>query len=258
MQTEQASFFAEERKQKMLEHLERHKKVTVPELSDMFGVSNVTIRNDLNELESVGLLTRTHGGAMLKNKTGSEPDLNQRKIFNLVGKQRIAQLALPLIEDGDTIVLDAGNTTLELAKLLVRKQNLTVVTNGLEIALALEDMPHGNIIFMGGMIRKGFHCSISLPTDNLLKGLTVDKAFMACNSLSIERGASTPEMLQAETKKLMISVANKVILLSDYTKMGKDSFVQFAPLSILDVLVTDNISEEDKKQFEEQDIQVIS
>ena len=227
----EAALFVEERKLKILEHIEEHRKATVAELCDAFHVSSATIRNDLRDLEGAGLLIRTHGGAMVKTKTGLESDMNQRKVQHLEEKRAIAEAALRLVEDGDTIILDTGTTTLELARLLGQRRDITVVTNDLAIALVLEDIETVKAVFMGGIVRRKFHCTVvgGLSGRDVFSGLTVDKAFMALNSFSIEKGASTPDITHAETKKLMMSIAAKVILLFDSSKMGRNSFALFAP-----------------------------
>ncbi len=249
--------FAEERKIKILEYLKENKKATVAELCAAFNVSGATIRNDLRELENSNLLVRAHGGAIVKSKTGLELDSKQKEVQSLPEKQRIAEAAERLIEDGDTIVLDTGTTTLELARILSRKKNLTVVTNDIMIVSVLEDMEQVNIILMGGVVRKRFHCTVGMSSQEILSGLAVDKAFMGANSFSIEKGATTPDIFQAERKKGMISIATQVILLCDSGKMGKNSFAQFASLEEIDILVTDSIGESDKKRLEESGIKVI-
>ena len=152
--------FVEERKLKILEYIEEHRKATVAQLCDVFRVSSATIRNDLRDLEGASLLIRTHGGAMVKTKTGLEQDMNQRKVQHLAEKRAIAEAALGLVEDGDTIILDTGTTTLEIARLLGQRQEITVVTNDLAIALVLEDIETVRVVFMGGMVRKKFHCTV--------------------------------------------------------------------------------------------------
>jgi DeoR family transcriptional regulator, fructose operon transcriptional repressor len=251
--------FVEERKQKILEHIAIHRKATVIALCDLFRVSSATIRNDLRDLEAEGLLVRTHGGAMMKSKTGLEQDMIARGVQNLEAKHSIAQAAVGQVEDGDMIVLDTGSTVIELARLLDRKRNITVVTNDLVIATLLEDHESVKIVFLGGTVRKRFHCTVfhDLASRDLLSGLTVDKAFMGLNSFSLEKGASTPDIGHAETKKLMISIAAKVVLLFDSTKMGRNSFAQFAALDEVDTIVTDSISDADRKALEDTGIEVI-
>ena len=252
--------FVEERKQKILEHIAAHRKATVVELCDLFRVSSATIRNDLRDLEATGLLVRTHGGAMVKSKTGHEQDMVARGVQNLAAKRAIAEAALGLIEDGDMIVLDTGSTILQLARLLDRKRDITVVTNDLTIALLLEDLDSVKIVFLGGIVRKRFHCTVfnDLSSRDLLAGLTVDKAFMGLNSFSLEKGASTPDIGHAETKKLMMSIAAKVVLLFDSTKLGRNSFAQFASPDDVDTIVTDRMSESDRKLLEDTGIEVIA
>ncbi|MEW5814780.1 MAG: DeoR/GlpR family DNA-binding transcription regulator [Spirochaetota bacterium] len=249
--------FVEERKLKILEYLKDRKKATVNELCAAFNVSGATIRNDLRELENSNLLVRAHGGAMVKSKTAYELDAKQREVQNLLQKKRIANAAIQRIEDGDTIILDTGTTTLELARLLNTKRNLTVITNDIEIASVLEDFDQINIILIGGILRKRFHCTIGMAGHEMLAGLAVDKAFMGANGFTVEKGATTPDISQAERKKAMISIASQIILLCDSSKIGRNSFAQFAPLNEIDVLITDELGESEWKQIEEAGIKVL-
>ena len=251
------SLFAEERKNKILELILREKKVTVAQLSDLFSVTGATIRTDLRNMESTGLLTRTHGGAIERTRTGFEPDSREKEVQNLQAKQRIGLAALDLIENGDTIVLDTGSTTFELARCLNRRKNVTVVTNDIVIAKVLEDMQSVNVLFMGGLLRKGFHCTIGVQGRMIMEGLTVDKAFMGTNGFSLAKGATTPDVQHAETKKVMIAISAKTILLCDRTKHGRVSLAQFLPSDRLDVLVTDGIDEKDREQIERAGIELI-
>jgi len=157
------------------------------------------------------------------------------------------------------VILDTGTTTLELARLLGRRRDLTVVTNDLAIALALETAESVRTLFMGGLVRRDCHCTMvhGSAGQDILAGLSVDKAFMACNSFSVEKGASTPDINQAETKKLMMSIAARVLLLFDATKMGRTSFALFAPLETIDAIVTDAIGPEDRARLEENSIDVL-
>jgi len=255
----QDALFVEERKMKILEFIEENKKATVAQLCDRFKVSSATIRNDLKTLENAKLLIRTHGGAMVNTKTGLELNSHQKQVQNLEAKRRIAERAIDLIEDGDTIILDTGTTTLELARLVEKRKDITVVTNDLVIALLLEESSSANVMFMGGLLRRRFHCTITSghAWDPVLSGLTVDKAFMGVNSLSIDKGATTPDIHQAETKREMISIAVKVILLCDSSKIERNSFAQFADLERIDTVITEKIRENEKKKFEDRGIEII-
>lgn len=251
--------FPEERKIKIVEFINEHKKATVVELCNYFEVSSATIRNDLRELEREKLLVRTHGGAMLMTKTGYEFDPYLKQIDHLEEKQKIARIAATLIDDGDTIILDTGTTTLELARLLEKKRDITVVTNDLIIALFLEDFGNVSTIFIGGLIRKHYHCTLTFGQAGaqMLSRLNVDKAFMTTNSFSYENGATTPNLDQAETKKLLLSIAATVILLCDSSKLGKNSLVQFASLDEIDKFVIDTIGERDREELEKYGVDVI-
>ena len=251
--------FLEERQIKILERIEENRKVTVAELCVTFGVSSATIRNDLRDLEASGRIIRTHGGAMVKSKTGLEPNSNERGVEALPEKRRIAEAALRLVDDGDTVVLDTGTTTLELARLLGRKRDITVVTNDLAIALLLEESESVKVVFLGGVVRKGFHCTLvyGQQGSGILEGLSVDTAFMGANGFSADRGASTPDIHHAETKQLMMTIAAKVVLLFDSRKIGRTSFALFAPLDRVDAVVTDAVKEADRKKLEENGIEVI-
>lgn len=251
--------FVEERQSQIVEFVEANKKATVNQLCEHFCVSSATIRNDLRDLESAHLILRTHGGAMMK-RTGLDLNSSQKEVHNLEAKNKVARKALDLIEDGDTIVLDTGTTTLELARILGEKNDITVVTNDLAIALALEDTSGVNIVLMGGIVRKGFHCAVSIGegSSQILNGLTVDKAIMGVNGLSISHGATTPDINTANTKKLMIAIASSVIVLCDSTKLEHYSFAQFASLDEIDVVVTDSCPEGTRRKLAAHGVEIIT
>jgi DeoR family transcriptional regulator, fructose operon transcriptional repressor len=226
-------------------------------LSRLLQVSQATVRGDLRDLDREGLLVRTHGGAIERVRAGFEQGWNKRSAENLEAKQAIAAEAERLVEDGDTILLDTGTTTVELARRLLGRRDLTVVTNDLPIAMLLEESPGVQIVLLGGTLRRGFHCTVGPAGLRMVEGLRVDKAFMATNSLSLEAGATTPDLQHAETKKAMIAIARKVILLCDASKIGRDSFVCFAGLEQIDALVTDALSDAQRAALEERGVEVL-
>lgn len=232
--------FAEERRGQILQILEEKSKIVVPELCGLFDVSPATIRSDLRDLESEGKLKRTHGGAIALNKTTFELDSNKKEVEHIEEKQQIAQRAAQLVEDGDTIALDTGTTTLEFAKCLVHKKNLTVVTNDLKIAAFLEANSESHILIIGGVLRRGFHCSMGPMAVADLANINVDKVFMATNAISPQRGFTTPSLEQAEVKKALMRVASEIIMLAESSKIGKVTFIKFADLFEVDKLVTDS------------------
>ncbi len=250
--------FAEERKKMLVEYINERRSVIVQELCESFSVSGATIRNDLRELDEAGLILRTHGGAIRKTRTGFEPDIDQRSEKNKDAKILVAQTALNTIEDGATIILDTGTTVTELARLLGQKKNLTVVTNDITIAAILEKTPTCEVLLIGGLLRKGFHCTVGYGTFSQLDSLSVDIAFLGANSFSARKGASTPDLSQSEIKRQMIEIAAKVVLLCDHSKLETDSFMNFASLSQIDLLITDSITTDLLKIYEEKDITVLS
>ena len=214
------------------------------------------MRNDLRDLDEAGLITRTHGGAIKKSRTGFEQLIDSRSEKNSDAKKRIAKAAVNEIEDGDTIILDTGTTVKELAKLMGNKRGVTVVTNDINVAADLERFPSCEVLLIGGMLRKGFHCTVGYGMFTYLESLSVDKAFLGANSFSARKGASTPDLSQSDFKRKMIEIAARVILLCDHTKLETDSFINFASPAQIDLLITDTISDELRKAYEEKEIEV--
>lgn len=253
----EGGLFSEERRIRILELVKSRRKGTVPELAAAFEVSAPTIRADLRELHRAGLLIRTHGGAIAQSSTGLEPTSEQKKVQRLAEKQSIAKAALELVNDGDTILLDTGTTTLEFARLLDGRKDLTVVTNDIEIARVLEGMRSVRVMLAGGALRKGFHCTVGIHGREMLAGLSVDRAFMGANGFSLEKGASTPDVNQAETKSAMIAAAAETVLLCDSSKLGRVSFARFATAADIDILITDSMDKALCAQFEDQGIRCV-
>jgi DeoR family fructose operon transcriptional repressor len=250
--------FAEERKQTILQLIEKNEKVTVPELSKVLNVSGATVRTYLRELEKASFLRRTHGGAMANSKASFEVNPKDKEIKNIEEKKSIAKEALNLIDDGDTIILDTGTTTLYLADILDSKKNLTVVTNDIIIAKRLENNDNINVILIGGLMKKNFHCTVGTLGLSMISNMAIDKVFMATNGISPLKGASTPEINQAEIKKSMISVSDKVIFLCDSSKIGTNYFLNFAKIQQIDTIITDRkLNDKMKNQFESQGIEII-
>jgi DeoR family fructose operon transcriptional repressor len=250
------NLFAAERQIQILEMVRQRRKVTVSDLSRKLKVSLPTIRNDLQELHDRGLIVRTHGGAISRTTMGAELDTDHRQETNLPAKQAIAAAALEMIENGDRLILDTGTTTLELARRLSARRDITVVTNDLNIARTLEAMERMQIVFMGGLVRNGFHCTIGPFAIEFLKSLSVDKAFLGASSVS-RSGAMTPDPWQAETKKSMMAAAAHVVLLADSSKFNQASFARFASLDEFDCLVTDWVDTSNQMAFHDSGVEVV-
>ena len=257
MDEAQGTLYAEERREKIASLLRERKKVAVNALCDRFGVSAATVRSDLREMQKAGQLTRTHGGAIVRTHTASEAISSQKVDKQVRQKRRIAEAALALVENGDTILIDTGTTTLEFASRLAERRDLKVVTNDIEIARCLERVDCGQVIVLGGILRKGFHCLVRSPGAAPLRDLTVDKAFMGANGLSTDKGATTPDVQQAETKKSMLEMSNHVVLLCDSSKIGRVSFARFASLDEIDTLETDALDDATAENFREGGMEVV-
>lgn len=251
------SLFVEERKAKIIELLSEREKITVAELCKLFNVSGGTIRSDLNDLDVSGLLIKTHGGAIRRTKAAFEPKTGEREIDELAAKQSIAKEALKLIEDGDVILLDAGTTVFELAKILGSRRSLNIVTNDTHTADFLEKIPGMSVFLIGGLLRQNFHCVVGTLGTDLLSKITVDTAFMGTNSFSVQKGATSPDIQQAEIRSKMIECAKRIVLLCDHTKVGKTSFAQSVPTDRIDILITDHMSNEEKAELEESGVKVV-
>jgi DeoR family fructose operon transcriptional repressor len=249
--------YVEERKRAVVEFVTGRKRATVTELCARFEVSPATMRSDLRDLEEEGLLLRTHGGATVRDKARCEPEAREKGIQHPEEKRAVARSALEQIEDGDTIVIDTGSTTYQLALLLGARRDITVVTNDLTIAELLEDHPSVTIHLVGGVVRKHFHCTVGERAAHFLHGLKVDKAFMAANGFSVEAGATTPDLQHAEMKRQMMAIATKVYLLIDSSKLGKTSFAQFASADAVDCLMVEAIGPEETRSLEELGVEVI-
>ena len=237
------TYFAEERKQKIVEIIGKSKKIIVPELCRLFNVSASTIRNDLKELEKLNLIMRTHGGAMQKSKVNLEPLPIEKESQMLSQKEAIAVAASNLVEDGDTIAISTGTTTFEFAKKLLKKSKLTILLNDIHIASFFEKNSDFTLFIVGGIIRKGFHYINCTGTP--LPNVSIDKIFFSCNGITLAKGATVPDFHLANDVKSLIGLASEVILLSDSSKLGTISFAQIAPIDEIDYIITDDSENEE-------------
>jgi len=191
-------------------------------------------------MELAGLLQRTHGGAISKKKAGFELNSYQKNVENIDKKAAIGRAALKYVQDGDIIAIDAGTTALEFVNQMIGKKNITVVKNDIKIALHLEENSQMNVILTGGSLHRSSHSTFGLIALNSLSELSVDKSFVAANGVAVKRGVTTPNIEQAQVKGRLVEFADEVILLVDSTKFGKASFVKFADLKEIDLIITDH------------------
>ena len=247
-----------QRRTKILNLIREDGHAKVQQLSRLFNVSEVTIRQDLEQLEEMGYVQREHGGAFLKDVGDFA---RSQKLFNQTNmeeKVEIAQKAIKLINDGDSIILDSGSTTTEIAKLLKNFNQLTVITNALNIAMIVGGEPGINLIVSGGEFKAP---TLSLTGDlaaTVFKGIHVDKLFLATAGISDDMQLTYPSYSDLVVKTAMIRAAGKVYLVADSSKIGNSSFVSLGRLSLVDAFITDSkISERQLKAIKELKIEVL-
>ena len=179
-----------ERRNLILEKLQAEKRVVVSELSQLYDVSEETIRRDLDKLEKEGLAIKSYGGAVINEDVSIDLPFNVRKNQNVTGKQKMAELAASLVKDGDHIFLDASTTAVFVAKALKEKERLTVITNSMEILLELADVSGWNIISTGGVMKEGYLAFLGSKTDESIRSYYVDKVIFSCKALDLESFSS--------------------------------------------------------------------
>lgn len=247
-----------QRKEKIIEMLKEDGSAKVAELSRIFKVTEVTIRQDLEKLETEGLIIREHGGAFLKNVTDQVQSFSLAHRENLDKKAIIAQKCLEFIEDGDTIILDSGSSTTEIAKILRGHKNLTVITNALNIAVLLGSEPGIEVIMTGGEFKPPTLSLTGQKAADFFKGLNVQKLFLATAGISLKAGLTYPSISDLVVKKAMINAAETTYLVADSTKIGKSAFASLGALSLIDFIITDiGIEEKHKQVFKDNDIELI-
>lgn len=232
--------FPEERRRIILERMRAGAAVKVADLSLEFGVSESTIRRDLRDMEETGLLERTHGGALPADSTQVEPTFAEKTDQQLEEKRAIGALAASLVRDGDSVILDAGTTTLQVARALRGLRDLTVVTNAYHIAAELADQDSVQLIVTGGSIRGNTMALVGPIAERTLDELNVDWAFIATNGLDLHRGLTTPSQAEAQVKRRMIAAARNVAVVFDSSKLGKISFANIAPVDQIQTVITDS------------------
>ncbi|WP_414440302.1 DeoR/GlpR family DNA-binding transcription regulator [Burkholderia sp. 22PA0106] len=225
------------RTEKIFERVQAAKLVKLSELSSEFGVSMPTIRKDIDELQRLGRVERVHGNVRLKPAQADAP--RAAVLATSEEKAQIGRKAASLIANGDAVILDCGATTTELARNLVERQNLRIVTNALNIAILLGAEPTNRLMLTGGVFKAETIAVSGEKASQFFEGMFVDKLFLAAGGVSIEAGISYPDFIDLHVKHAMIGAAKTVYLLADSKKFGKREFATFGAMDRVDFLITD-------------------
>ncbi len=232
-------------------------RVVVSELAEHYEVTEETIRRDLERLEADGYARKTYGGAVRNDSMTSELPYTVRKQTNVSGKKYIAERIGELIEDGDSLLLDSSTTALFTVKSIFNKQNLTLITNSVEILLDLPQGHNWNVISTGGFYRSESMSYYGSTAEETVAKYHADYAILSCKGLDMQKGITDTREPFADLKKIFLKSARKVILAVDHTKFDKISFVRIADLDGIDMVVTDiEPNDEWKRFFEEKQIKL--
>jgi DeoR family transcriptional regulator, aga operon transcriptional repressor len=248
------------RRIKILEQLSQLGQVNVSALSKTFGVSEVTIRNDLAQLEKKHMLVRARGGAMKVSQSyvGVDHPLSDKQKKHLQEKRDIGKKAAELIEERNTIIIDSGSTTIEVARNLGQFNELTVITNALNVATQLGEYKNLNVIVPGGSLRKNSLSLVGILAERGFRNYFCDKLFLGVDGFDTHHGISTPNIEEAHLNQIMIEISREVIVVADSSKFQRRGFAFIAPIDKIDVVVTDKgIPQEEKVRLENLGIKVI-
>jgi DeoR/GlpR family transcriptional regulator of sugar metabolism len=247
-----------QRRIKILNLIREDGHAKVQDLSKIFKVTDVTIRQDLEVLEEMGYIQREHGGAFLKD-VGSFAKTGQ--LFNqthVEEKKEIAKKAITLINEGDCIILDSGSTTTEIAKLLINYQQLTVITNALNIALILGENHGINLIVSGGEFKAPTLSLTGQMAADSFKGIHANKLFLATAGISSNMQLTYPSLSDLTVKSAMIKSSDEVYLVADSSKIGISAFANLGSISLVKTFITDsNITEECLNRIKEKDVEIL-
>lgn len=233
----------EERRRLIVGFVEEHGRATVEELAARFGTSAVTIRADLEALAQAAAITRSHGGALpVGQPSANDTPLNIKETRWHAQKLRIGQAAAQLIRDGETIILDSGSTTVEIARQIrhMKFESLTVVTNALNIALELTGLSNVRVMMLGGLLRPTSYSLVGPDAEQALSRLSADRLFLGVDGLDPVVGVTTPDPLEASLNALMIRVSRETIAVLDASKLGQRSLSVITPVNKLHQVITDS------------------
>jgi len=240
--------FARERQEEIARILEERGRARVNDLASRFGVSGVTIRRDLGVLESENRAVRTHGGAIAPDERGAELAFDIRERLQANEKVLIGEAAAELVRDGESIVMDASTTALQVARSLKRRRgwsHLTVITNGLRLASELAGMPGIAVLMLGGRVRWEALSVVGQLGDGLFERINVQKAIIGAAGFTLDVGLTDATEEEAQIKRAMVIAAREVVAVVDHTKWGRTAFATFCRSDQITTIVTDLLAPDD-------------
>ncbi|MDX9940504.1 MAG: DeoR/GlpR family DNA-binding transcription regulator [Sphaerochaetaceae bacterium] len=247
---------ATQRKNLIMQELQQNDSVDVLSLARRLAISKVTVRKDLDELADKGLVVRTHGGAVLAEKQNLVRLISNTITEHTEDKKNICAHALRFVEQGKSIIIDSGSTTVHLAP-LVAKMNLSVITNSILVIQELAAAEAVELLIVGGLLRRPSLAAIGSPARSYLNQIHVDTLFLGASGFSVEQGITCTNLIEADTKQAMIASATKVILLADSSKFGTVSLAKVCNWEDIDLLITDDgLSDEGRFTLEAQGVHV--
>lgn len=228
----------EQRRADIIELIRKNGSVRVSEISRLYSVSEVTVRSDLEYLESQGQLSRVHGGAVGTGKLYANMDLSERYMTNAASKRELADLAAELIENNDTIMMNAGTTIAYVLHAIQGKKNISIVTNSIQNALEISSHPEVNVILLGGEIDAKYQFTYGNDTLSQLERYHANKCIISVDGINVRDGLTLYYSNESGIVRKMIGASDKVIVVADSSKLGRSAFSRVAALSDVDVLVT--------------------
>jgi DeoR family transcriptional regulator, fructose operon transcriptional repressor len=256
---DEEKIFVEERRNRIIELLEKKNKASVSELSLEFRIGEATIRRDLTDLEQRGLVLRTHGGVLLMETASRESPLNERETHNREQKERIARFVAQVVRNGESIMIDGGTTTLQIARLLRAGKNLVVITNAPVIAEEMLGSGDNQVILTGGQLREVTRVLAGPLTQYAIRQFRADRVILGMSSLMPDEGFFTVNTSEAEVKRTMMQCGKEVIIAMDSSKIGKVTLSFVSDFSAIGKIITDTgISPEDIQKIEKKGVEVIA
>lgn len=250
---------ASERRRMITDMANTEKEFTIEQLQVRFNVSEVTLRRDLDILESQGILRRVRGGAVLNNSPQLEIKFQEKLGQKIALKREIAKVAASLVDDGQVVMLSGGTTTMYIARELCKKKDITIVTPAINIAAEVAGYETVNLVAIGGLVRRDSYVASGHMADEALNTMNADYAFVGVDGVDISAGFTTPNLMESRTDKTMLQTATRPIIVADHSKFAKVAFSPVARLEEVASLITDSEAPENYvAQLQEAGCKVLS